>query len=31
MNRGVIEGLVLLLGGSVVTLALTLIVYFMMV
>ena len=31
MNRGVIEGLVCLLGGSLVTLALTLIVYFMMV
>ena len=31
MNRRVLEGLVLLLGGSVVTLALTLIVYFMMV
>ena len=31
MNRRVIEGLVWLLGGSVVTLALTLIVYFMMV
>ena len=30
MNRRVMEGLVLLLGGSVVTLALTLIVYFMM-
>ena len=30
MNRRVLEGLVLLLGGSVVTLALTLIVYFMM-
>ena len=29
MNRRVLEGLVLLLGGSVVTLALTLIVYFM--
>ena len=31
MNRRVIEGLVLLLGGAVVTLALTLIVYFMIV
>ena len=31
MNRRVLEGLVLLLGGSVVTLALTLIVYFMIV
>ena len=31
MNRRVMEGLVLLLGGSVVTLALTLIVYFMIV
>ena len=31
MNRRVMEGLVWLLGGSVVTLALTLIVYFMMV
>ena len=31
MNRRVMEGLVCLLGGSVVTLALTLIVYFMMV
>lgn len=30
MNRRVIEGLVLLLGGSLITLALTLIVYFMM-
>ena len=30
MNRRVLEGLVLLLGGSVVTLALILIVYFMM-
>ena len=30
MNRKVLEGLVWLLGGSVVTLALTLIVYFMM-
>ena len=30
MNRRVLEGLVLLLGGSVITLALTLIVYFMM-
>ena len=30
MNKRVIEGLVWLLGGSVVTLALTLIVYFMM-
>ena len=30
MNRRVMEGLVLLLGGSVVTLALTLIIYFMM-
>ena len=30
MNRRVLEGLVLLLGGSVVTLALTLIIYFMM-
>ena len=31
MNRRVLEGLLELLGGSVVTLALTLIVYFMMV
>ena len=30
MNRRVMEGLVWLLGGSLVTLALTLIVYFMM-
>ena len=30
MNRRVMEGLVWLLGGSVITLALTLIVYFMM-
>ena len=30
MNRRILEGLVWLLGGSVVTLALTLIVYFMM-
>ena len=30
MNRRVLEGLVLLLGGSLITLALTLIVYFMM-
>ena len=30
MNRKVMEGLLELLGGSVVTLALTLIVYFMM-
>ena len=30
MNRRVMEGLVYLLGGSVVTLVLTLIVYFMM-
>ena len=30
MNRRVLEGLVWLLGGSVATLALTLIVYFMM-
>ena len=30
MNRRVMEGLVLLLGGSLVTLTLTLIVYFMM-
>ena len=30
MNRRVLEGLVWLLGGSVTTLALTLIVYFMM-
>ena len=30
MNRRVLEGLVLLLGGSVIALALTLIVYFMM-
>ena len=30
MNRKVLEGLALLLGGSVVTLALILIVYFMM-
>ena len=31
MNRRVLEGLVWLLGGSVVTLVLTLMVYFMMV
>ena len=31
MNRKVLEGLVWLLGGSLITLALTLIVYFMMV
>ena len=31
MNRRVLEGLVYLLGGSVATLALTLIVYFMLV
>ena len=31
MNRKVLEGLVLLVGGSLVTLTLTLIVYFMMV
>ena len=30
MNRRVLEGLVWLIGGSVATLALTLIVYFMM-
>ena len=30
MNRRVLEGLLWLLGGSVITLALTLIVYFMM-
>ena len=30
MNRRVLEGLVWLLGGSVITLVLTLIVYFMM-
>ena len=30
MNRRALEGLVWLLGGSVATLALTLIVYFMM-
>ena len=30
MNRRVLEGLAWLLGGSVITLALTLIVYFMM-
>ena len=30
MNRRVLEGLVWLLGGSLITLALTLIVYFMM-
>ena len=30
MNRRVMEGLVLLLGGSLITLALTLIIYFMM-
>ena len=30
MNRKVLEGLVWLLGGSLITLALTLIVYFMM-
>ena len=29
MNRRVLEGLVWLLGGSLITLALTLIVYFM--
>ena len=31
MNRRLMEGLVWLLGGSVVTLVLTLLVYFMMV
>ena len=31
MNRRVLEGLVWLLGGSLVTLALTLMVYFMIV
>ena len=31
MNRRIMEGLAWLLGGSVITLALTLIVYFMMV
>ena len=31
MNRKVLEGLVWLLGGSVITLALTLIVYFTLV
>ena len=31
MNRRVMEGLVWLLGGSLITLALTLIVYFMMI
>lgn len=31
MNRRVMEGLVWLLGGSLITLALTLIVYFIMV
>ena len=31
MNRRVMEGLVWLLGGSLITLALTLMVYFMMV
>ena len=30
MNRKVLEGLAWLLGGSLVTLALTLIIYFMM-
>ena len=30
MNRRIMEGLVGLLGGSLITLALTLIVYFMM-
>ena len=30
MNRRIMEGLVWLLGGSLITLALTLIVYFMM-
>ena len=30
MNRRVLEGLVWLIGGSLITLALTLIVYFMM-
>ena len=30
MNRKIMEGLVWLIGGSVITLALTLIVYFMM-
>ena len=30
MNRIIMEGLVWLLGGSLITLALTLIVYFMM-
>lgn len=31
MNRRVLEGLVWLLGGSLITLALTLVVYFMLV
>ena len=31
MNRRVLEGLVWLLGGSLITLTLTLVVYFMMV
>lgn len=31
MNRRVLEGLVWLLGGSLITLVLTLMVYFMMV
>ena len=31
MNRKIMEGLVWLIGGSVVTLVLTLLVYFMMV
>ena len=30
MNRRIMEGLVWLIGGSVITLALTLIIYFMM-
>ena len=30
MNRRVLEGLVWLIGGSLITLALTLIIYFMM-
>ena len=30
MNRKIMEGLVWLIGGSVITLALTLIIYFMM-
>ena len=30
MNRKIMEGLVWLIGGSVLTLALTLIIYFMM-